>query len=156
MKKLIKLSLSLAVVAAAIACTDDKPATTPDTTVTEKAPEAVKPVEAKPVEEAKPADAAAAGPAVAEAEQIFNTRCAACHGMTGEGDGMAAAALNPKPRKYSDKEWQASVDDSYIAKVIVEGGPAVGKSPLMAPNADLKDKPEVVKALVAKVRSFGK
>jgi hypothetical protein len=26
----------------------------------------------------------------------------------------------------------------------------------MPPNADLKDKPEVVKALVAKVRSYGK
>jgi hypothetical protein len=39
--------------------------------------------------------------------------------------------------------------------VIIEGGAAVGKSPLMTPNADLKDKPDVVAALVKKVRSFG-
>ena len=69
---------------------------------------------------------------------------------------MAAAALNPKPRAFGDKAWQASVDDTYLAKIIVEGGAAVGKSALMPPNADLKDKPEVVKGLVAKVRSYGK
>jgi hypothetical protein len=69
---------------------------------------------------------------------------------------MAAAALNPKPRAFGDKAWQASVDDNHLAKVIVEGGAAVGKSALMAANADLKDKPDVVKALIAKIRSYGK
>ena len=99
---------------------------------------------------------AAAGAAEAEAITIFNTRCAACHGIDGHGDGVAAAALNPKPRSYSDKAWQASVDDSMIAKVIVEGGAAIGKSPMMTANPDLKDKPEVVKALVAKIRTYNK
>ena len=90
----------------------------------------------------------------AEAEQIFSQRCSVCHGMSGKGDGVGSAALNPKPRNYTDPKWQASVNDEHIAKTIVEGGAAVGLSPLMAPNPDLKDKPEVVKALVAKVRSF--
>ncbi|MDP2339617.1 MAG: c-type cytochrome [Deltaproteobacteria bacterium] len=102
-----------------------------------------------------PPPAAAADP-VAEAEAIFTTRCVVCHGATGKGDGMAAASLVPKPRDYGDKAWQAATKDEEISKAIVEGGAAVGKSPLMPPNADLKDKPEVVKALVAKVRSFGK
>ncbi len=69
---------------------------------------------------------------------------------------MASASLNPKPRNYNDKAWQAATKDEEISKAILEGGAAVGKSPLMPPNADLKDKPEVVRALVAKVRSFGK
>ena len=43
-----------------------------------------------------------------------------------------------------------------IAKVIVEGGAAIGKSPMMTANPDLKDKPEVVKALVAKIRTYNK
>jgi pyruvate dehydrogenase E2 component (dihydrolipoamide acetyltransferase) len=65
------------------------------------------------------------------------------------------AEAETKPRDYSDAAWQKSVDDAYLAKVIVEGGAAVGKSPLMVANADLKDKPAVVTELVAKVRSFG-
>ncbi len=31
----------------------------------------------------------------------FQTNCAACHGPKGEGDGVAAAALNPKPRNFA-------------------------------------------------------
>jgi mono/diheme cytochrome c family protein len=97
---------------------------------------------------------AGGGDATAQAEQIFSQRCSVCHGMGGKGDGPGAAALNPKPQNYTDAKFQAEVTDDTIAKAIVEGGQAVGKSPLMAPNADLKDKPDVVKALVAKVRSF--
>lgn len=109
---------------------------------------------AAPAAAAPAAAAPAAGDPVAEAEQIFSTRCTVCHGASGKGDGAGAAALNPKPRDYSDAAWQKSVTDDVLAKVIVEGGQAIGKSPLMAPSPDLKDKPEVVKALVAKVRSF--
>ena len=101
------------------------------------------------------ADGAAAGPAVAEAREVFNTRCTACHGSAGKGDGVAAAALNPKPRDMTDGAWQKSATDDHIKKVIVEGGAAVGKSPLMAANPDLKDKPAVVEELVKIVRAFG-
>ncbi|HEY1097715.1 MAG TPA: cytochrome c [Myxococcota bacterium] len=172
MLKLSRLALIAAItLSATVACSDDKKADAPavDATSTTK-PDATPPpakVEEKkadattdkglPTPEAASAGVGAgAGAAEAEAITIFNTRCAACHGVNGKGDGLAAAALNPKPRDYSDKAWQASVDDNYIAKVIVEGGAAVGKSPLMAANADLKDKPDVVKALVAKIRTFGK
>jgi caa(3)-type oxidase subunit IV len=93
--------------------------------------------------------------AMAEAKTIFKTRCAACHGPNGLGDGPAAAALDPKPRNYTDPQWQQSVTDAVIEKVIVEGGPAVGKSPLMTPNPDLTDKPQVVKGLRRIVRGFG-
>jgi mono/diheme cytochrome c family protein len=100
----------------------------------------------------QPADPAA----VEEADQVFLQRCATCHGPEGQGDGQAAAALNPKPRNFHDKAWQSSVGDARIAKVIVEGGQAIGKSPVMAANPDLKEKPGVITALVAKVRAFGK
>lgn len=93
-------------------------------------------------------------PAMAEAKQIFGIRCATCHGQAGRGDGPVATRLNPRPRDYSDKEWQASVTDEQIKKVIVEGGPAVGKSVLMAPSPDLGQKPEVLDAMVALIRSF--
>lgn len=92
----------------------------------------------------------------AEAADLFAKRCAACHGPNGEGNGPAAAGLNPKPRNYHDKAWQASTTDEEIEKAIVYGGSAVGKSPIMAANPDLQSKPGVVTALREKVREFGK
>jgi hypothetical protein len=81
-----------------------------------------------------------------------------CHGTTGKGDGAAAAALDPKPRDLSDMAWQDSVDDTYVLKVIVEGGVAVGKSPLMAAFGPAIDNDASVTAadVVAHVRSLGK
>jgi len=95
---------------------------------------------------------AAAAPLTAES--VFSTRCATCHGSSGHGDGPAAVALNPKPRNYSDAEWQKSVTDEQIKKTIVEGGAAVGKSPLMTPNPDLAGKTEVLDGLVKIIRGF--
>ena len=63
----------------------------------------------------------------------FQQFCATCHGAKGGADGPASAALRPKPRALNDAEWQASVDDDYLRKVITEGGAAVGKSPMMTP-----------------------
>ena len=94
--------------------------------------------------------------AVEAANVKFKTLCITCHGAGGKGDGVAAANLNPKPRDYTNAEWQDSVTDEYLASIIVGGGPSVGKSVLMPPNPDLKDKPDVVKALVQKVRGFRK
>jgi mono/diheme cytochrome c family protein len=90
-----------------------------------------------------------------EAHEIFNTRCAACHGSFGRGDGPGAAGLNPKPRNYADAAWQNVVTDEEIEKAIVYGGAAVGKSPQMVANPDLQARPGVVAALREKVRSFG-
>jgi mono/diheme cytochrome c family protein len=91
---------------------------------------------------------------VAEAKQVWDTRCATCHGPQGAGNGAAAAALNPKPRSFTDASWQKGVTDEHISKVIVEGGAAVNLSANMAANPDLAAKPEVVKQLVKMVRSF--
>ena len=76
--------------------------------------------------------------------------------MQGLGDGPAGVSLNPRPRNFTDKAWQASVTDAHIETTIQFGGISVGKSPAMVPNPDLVDKPAVVKALRIHVRSFGK
>jgi mono/diheme cytochrome c family protein len=117
------------------------------------APAAVKPAE--PV--GPPAEAPSGGSdAERQAAQIFATRCAVCHGPDGRGDGPGSAALDPKPRNYHDATWQASVTDEHLAKIIVQGGSAVGRSPLMPPNPDLAGKPEVVAALVEHIRSLAR
>lgn len=90
-----------------------------------------------------------------QAHKEFVARCASCHGMAGKGDGPGAAALNPKPRNYTDKEWQKSVTDEQIANTVMYGGAAVGKSPIMPSHPDLQSKPEMVAALVKVVRGFG-
>jgi mono/diheme cytochrome c family protein len=99
-------------------------------------------------------DGSKAGGATADADKIWQTRCVTCHGTEGLGDGPSAVGLDPKPRSFKDKKWQAEATDDGVKKAIIEGGAAVGKSALMAPNPDLKDKPEVVDALVKKVRGF--
>jgi cytochrome c5 len=91
-----------------------------------------------------------------EAKNVFSTRCAACHGAEGKGDGAGAAALDPKPRAFTDSAWQDSVDDAYLKKVIVEGGSAVQKSIAMPGNPDLSAKQDVLLELVKHIRSFKK
>ena len=91
----------------------------------------------------------------AAAKEMFDTRCSACHGTSGRGDGPASAALTPRPRNYTDRSWQKSVTDEQIRKTIVLGGAAVNKSPIMPGSPDLDAKPEVVEGLLKIVRGFG-
>lgn len=91
-----------------------------------------------------------------EAKSVAHVRCAMCHGEHGAGDGPSAATLAAKPRDWTNKEWQKSTSDADIRNVIVGGGAAIGKSPLMPPNPDLKDKPAVIEELVKIVRADGK
>lgn len=91
-----------------------------------------------------------------EAQEIFSSRCAVCHGAQGAGDGAASAGLTPKPRNFQDKAWQGTVKDDYLTNIIKNGGGAVGKSPAMPPNPDLAEKTEVVNALVAHLRGLAK
>jgi mono/diheme cytochrome c family protein len=110
-----------------------------------------------PVRTARGQNGGSTSPAArAEAQQIFEERCAACHGTEGRGDGPGAAALKPRPINFHNANWQKSVSDEQLAKAIVQGGAAVGLSNQMAPNPDLDDEPEVVRALVAHVRELGK
>lgn len=106
------------------------------------------------------APAASSGPqldpqAVAKADEIYVQRCTPCHGEKGHGDGSASSTLNPKPRNFGDADWQKSVTDDHIVKIIKMGGAAVGKSAAMPSNPDLMNSNQVVAALKNKVRGFG-
>jgi mono/diheme cytochrome c family protein len=92
--------------------------------------------------------------AVAEAEQIFAARCTPCHGASGAGDGPASSGLTPRPRNFHDEDWQTSVSDEHLERIIQYGGAAVGRSPAMPANPDLTSKPEVVAALRAHIRDL--
>jgi mono/diheme cytochrome c family protein len=85
--------------------------------------------------------------AKAEAAALYGERCASCHGVAGKGDGPEAAKLKQRPRNFSDPTWQLAVPDHHLQKVIVQGGPAVGKSPEMPAHPDLGTRPQVLAAL---------
>lgn len=118
------------------------------------APAAVASSAAPPSSAAKTAKAGP-NPKLAEARSFFAGRCVPCHGASGRGDGPAGNALNPHPRNFTDRAWQQSVTDAHIEKVITQGGPSVGKSPLMPAHADLKD-PVLLSAVREVVRGFGR
>ncbi len=58
---------------------------------------------------------------LAQGKQIYDDKCAACHGATGKGDGPAAAALNPKPANLTDKNFMQTLPIDCHFFVIAEG-----------------------------------
>lgn len=88
------------------------------------------------------------------AKALFAQQCALCHGTTGMGDGIAAGHLPAKPRNFTDAGWQAQVTDVQMKEIIVRGGQAVGKSPVMPGQPALASEPDVLDALVRIIRSF--
>lgn len=90
----------------------------------------------------------------AKGQATYKLYCVACHGESGKGDGLAAAALNPKPRDFTDKERMAGIPDWEIFKVIKEGGASVGLSPLMTPWGALLKEDQAIHDVAAYVRSL--
>lgn len=90
---------------------------------------------------------------VEEGKKVYMQFCSSCHGQSGKGDGPAAAALNPKPRDHTDREYMSKLSDEQLFKVIKEGGASIGKSPLMPPwGPSLKD--DQIKDVIAYVRTL--
>lgn len=131
------------------------PASAPEAAPAVAAPAAAKPAAAKPASAAAAPAKPAANPKLAEGRSFFAGRCVPCHGTSGRGDGPAGGSLTPRPRNFTDRAWQKSVTDTHIEKVIFQGGPSVGKSPLMPAHADLKD-PVLLSAVREVVRGFGR
>lgn len=60
------------------------------------------------------------------------TYCDPCHGARGDGDGPLAAMLDTQPARHSDPAFMNVFSDAYLFQLLKDGGPSVGKSPLMA------------------------
>jgi hypothetical protein len=83
----------------------------------------------------------------------YAQRCALCHGETGDGRGPHAFSLPVPVANWSDAAWQSGMSDDQLKQAILGGGAAIGKSPAMPPNPDLKDKP-MLEEMVALIRGF--
>jgi mono/diheme cytochrome c family protein len=84
--------------------------------------------------------------------KLYQTRCAPCHGPDGKAATPTAQALNPKPRDHTDGAYMNQLSNEHLAKVIKNGGPAVGKSPIMPAHTDLSD--QQIEDVIAFVRTL--
>ncbi len=64
-----------------------------------------------PVTTSKKSSSAKAG------KKIFKSRCVACHGAAGKGDGPGGKALNPKPANLTSYKVQKQVDGEIYWKI---------------------------------------
>jgi mono/diheme cytochrome c family protein len=63
--------------------------------------------------------------ATKDAKIVFTTNCASCHGDKGEGNGPAAAALNPKPKNLTSEKVQQQSDGAIFWKITTGNPPMV-------------------------------
>lgn len=84
---------------------------------------------------------------LAGGEAIYQSRCAACHGKDGRGDGPAGKAFNPKPTAFTDPASFKRLSDAQLKKMIIEGKP-----PMPAFKGSLKD--QEVDSVVAFIKSL--
>ena len=92
----------------------------------------------------------------AKGAESYKLYCLPCHGEKGKGDGVAAAALNPKPRDFTDKALMTTIPDKQLFTAIKEGGAAVGKSPLMIAWGPILVEDQKIHDVAAYVRSLAK
>ena len=117
------------------------PAAAPDAAT---APAATTAPDAAAAPEAAAAPAAAATPTASAADgaKVYQTYCTTCHGPKGQGDGPAAAGLNPKPADFATRSFKYDVNGDGIKgeiddiKAIVHDGAAKhGGSPMTPADA---------------------
>jgi mono/diheme cytochrome c family protein len=95
--------------------------------------------------------AAASAAHAQDAKQLYDKNCGSCHGPSGKGDGPAGKILKPPPADFASALKGKA--DAEIAKIIKEGGKAVGRSAMMpAFGAKLKD--DQLQGIVEYVKGF--
>ena len=100
---------------------------------------------------------------LAKGKEVYNGlgACASCHGALGQGDGAAAAMMEPKPRSFTSGDYKFDTDGdgkkgtvTDIYNMVTNGAMKYGGSPMMAARADIPEADR--KALAAYVASLKK
>lgn len=55
--------------------------------------------------------------AIKQGKSLFQQLCAICHGDKGKGDGIASAALNPKPANFMKEKFHSQSDGAVYWKL---------------------------------------
>lgn len=85
--------------------------------------------------------------AAKDGKSLFTTYCVSCHGNKGEGNGVAAASLTPKPKNLTAKQVQDQTDGAIFWKI------TTGKPPMLSWKSTLSDKQRW--SLVNYIRELG-
>ncbi len=64
--------------------------------------------------------------AIKKGKKLYSQNCTICHGAKGKGDGMAGAALKPKPANFTLESIQSQSDGAIFWKL------SEGRSPMAA------------------------
>ena len=86
--------------------------------------------------------------ATKDGKVLFANYCVSCHGPKGEGNGVAAASLTPRPKNLTAKQVQDQTDGALFWKI------TTGKPPMISWQAALSDKQRW--SLVNYIRELGK
>jgi high-affinity iron transporter len=93
--------------------------------------------------------APALGADAVDGKAVYEIRCAPCHGDSGEGNGPAAAALEPKPRNFRDAAFWRGRSRTSLKLVVEQGRPGTMMAPFKGVLSDAE-----IDGVVRYVESF--
>jgi mono/diheme cytochrome c family protein len=87
-------------------------------------------------------------------KDLYDDKCAKCHGADGDGNGRGGRSLKHKPTVFKDKAAMEKVTDEELFKSIKQGGEAVKQSKEMEAYPSLTD--DQIKGLIAYIKTLAK
>jgi len=88
-----------------------------------------------------------------DAETLYFSQCAGCHGRDGKGYGPAAWRLPVPIHSFTDCDWMSMMSDATLFLIIKEGSSSAG-FPAGMPAADGRLSYDEIARLVHYVRKF--
>ncbi|HEX5771752.1 MAG TPA: c-type cytochrome [Nocardioidaceae bacterium] len=87
-------------------------------------------------------------PLVGWAEESYRAYCASCHGVDGDGQGIAAGRIEPSPRSFRNPTWMAGQTDEKLVDAVTHGRPGTAMPPFGAllSNAEIARLVEYIRA----------
>lgn len=86
-------------------------------------------------------------------EALYQTYCAQCHGITGNGMGVNIRDMSVQPRDHTDATAMSARSDELLFQAVKGGGQSINKSVLMPPwDGVLSD--EEIQSLVEYMREL--
>jgi mono/diheme cytochrome c family protein len=70
---------------------------------------------------------------IQKGKEIYEKKCALCHGIEGDGNGPASVGLNPKPTNFKESHGEKMTDGEHFWKV------SKGKGPMPSFEKDLNE-----------------
>jgi mono/diheme cytochrome c family protein len=59
---------------------------------------------------------------IQKGKEIYEKKCALCHGAKGDGKGTASAGLNPKPTNFMESHGEKMTDGEHFWKITTGRG----------------------------------